>query len=243
MTTAPPPRTGVAEREEGAAHAPEDFEFTVSGSYHVRVNAPGAAPAPPREWLVRAFDIDASSGGPLLASCAHENLECATDDVFRAIRADIDERLRRLGLPAGISSVAHDGAGADEHRARTNADGLTSEQVAEWCARVDELLAKRPYVNAHQLRNMAGEFAFSPGTFRLCRVLGDCTAHIGGAGRGIARVENIGLVNPFAIRVLMEGLGVALSNPPEKRMLRVDERPQWTRGGVRRDDDAGGDRG
>lgn len=64
---------------------------------------------------------------------------------------------------------------------------------------------------------------------------GDCTAHIGGAGRGIARVENIGLVNPFAIRLLMESLGVALGQSPERRMLRVDERPQWAPGGVLRE--------
>jgi hypothetical protein len=68
-------------------------DHAVSGSYHVSVNAPGDAPAPPREWLVRTFDVAAARRGELLASCSHENLEVAADHVFREIRADIDERL------------------------------------------------------------------------------------------------------------------------------------------------------
>lgn len=148
---------------------------SISGSYHVVVTAPGVAPAPARAWLVRAFDVAAGQGG-VLASCTLENLEAATDHVFRAIRADIDDRLRRAGHAVGIAHAAHDGAGGDDHRSAASGDGLTRDEIARWCARIDYLLAKRPDVNAHQLRNMAGEFAFSPGSCPLCRALADIEA-------------------------------------------------------------------
>lgn len=81
-----------------------------------------------------------------------------------------------------------------------------------------------------KITEIHGEWNGEPVRFKVDGY-GDCTAHIG-RERCHARVENIGLVNPFAIRLLMEGLGVALSKPPEERMLRVTgERPQWTPGG------------
>ena len=148
-------------------------DHAVSGSYHVSVNAPGEAPAPPREWLVRAFNIAVAGRGELLASCSHENLEVAADHVFREIRADIDESLRRAGLALAVDDASHDGAGGDEHRAAASGEGLTPFQTVAWCERIDELLAARPDVNAHQLRNVAGEFAFSPASCPLCRALAD----------------------------------------------------------------------
>lgn len=60
---------------------------------------------------------------------------------------------------------------------------------------------------------------------------GDCTAYVGGAGRGVAKNVEIGLVNPFAFRLLMEGLGQALAAEPDDRLLRVPETRQWTKGG------------
>ncbi len=75
------------------------------------------------------------------------------------------------GLDFGRSDELHEGGGADEHRVVASEEGLTAQQAARWCVRVDQLLAARPEVNAHQLRNMAGEFAFSPATCSLCAEL------------------------------------------------------------------------
>jgi hypothetical protein len=85
------------------------------------------------------------------------------DATERDIRA---KRWRASGAP-------HDSAGGDEHRAIATGEDLTEAEIDAWCARIDELLAARPVVAAHQRLNADGAFAFSPATCPLCRELAD----------------------------------------------------------------------
>lgn len=138
-------------------------------TYNVIVQAPDALPGPPRPWHVRAFR---STEREPLATSDHYDVERACADVFAAVRLDIARHMDR-GIEVGRNDAAHDGDGSDGHRQVATVDGLSEEQTDAWCKRCDELLAERPTINAHQLRNMAGEFAFSPATCPLCKELAE----------------------------------------------------------------------
>ncbi len=146
------------------AYVPEQI---VRAAYNVIVHAPDAT----RPWRVRAV-VQTLDGSELLAEFSHHDVGVAAERVFDAIRLDVTARGGDVQF-GGTSGAPHDGAGAEEHRDVATAEGLTETQVDAWCRRCDELLAERPAVNAHQLRNMAGEFAFSPGSCPLCQELAD----------------------------------------------------------------------
>lgn len=144
-------------------------ERVVGETYTVCVQAPDVVRGPPRPWFVSAF----RAGDPEpLATSEHYDIDRACADAFTAVRLDIARRIDR-GIQVGANDAVHSGDGSDVHRAAAGEDGLTEEQVTAWCRRCNELLAEQPTVNAHQLRNMYGEFAFSPDTCPLCKELAD----------------------------------------------------------------------
>lgn len=144
-------------------------ESIVADSYKICVQAPDVVAGQTRPWFVRAFRFDDDTP---IATSEHYDIELACADVFAAVRLDIGRRMDR-GIQAGVCDAIHNGDGSETHRGVATEEGLTSEQVTAWCKRCDELLAERPQVNAHQLRNMAGEFAFSPATCPLCKELAE----------------------------------------------------------------------
>jgi hypothetical protein len=143
-------------------------------TYNIVVQAPDVLPGPLRPWFVRAFH--AGDQTPI-ATAEHHDLKLAADEVFERLREHIEERMGR-DAHFGLGDAPHGGAGFKEYTLDDHDEILQREELPVWCARVNELVLADPLLNAHQLRNMHGEFAFSPGSCPLCKALADIEVQV-----------------------------------------------------------------